>query len=76
VPIKRKVGYGDSDEEINEARCKVKNMDIRVYQGLPKTDGVSKMGHMGSGTVLDLAHCDTLCTHTAVSWVFTGILVS
>ena len=32
----------------------------------------SKMGNVGTGTVLDFGTPRTLCTRTAVSWVFTG----
>ena len=44
---------------------------IRVLHRYGNTHGVSKMGNMGTGTVLDF---NTPCTCTAVLWVCTGIL--
>ena len=48
----------------------------RVYQGLPKTHGVSEMGHTGLGTVSDFGTPQHTGTLTTVLWVFKGILVS
>ena len=49
---------------------------LRVYQGLPKTHSVSKMGRASLGTVLDFGTPRHTGTLTMVSRVFVGILVS
>ena len=49
-------------------------MIARVYQGLPKTHGFSKMGHTVMGTVWEFGNCGYTVPITAVSQCHTVTL--